>query len=135
MFLLFLLRNFKLESSGYGEMTTMNFTFEFFLLISLIPSLTITDTEHFLFSIPLIMLILAYLFRSREWYFVIFSVLSFIFYVGTWGDLLGSFSLRLEQLGSVGIGNLLIVVLSFLIMRMIRRKYMHALPLKAYDIA
>jgi hypothetical protein len=124
-FLLFLLKNFKLEKDGPPELSTLNFTFEFFLLISLIPSLTITDTEHFLFSIPLIMLIMAYLFQSRNRYFIIVSVIAFIFYIGTWGDLLGSYSRRLEQLGSVGIGNLMIIVISFIIMLIARRKFLH----------
>ena len=102
----------------------MNYRFEYFLLIGLIASLTITDTEHFLFSIPLIILVIASLFQSRDLILMIITLIAFVFYVGTWGDILGSYSAKLEQLGSVGIGNLILLGVSIRILLTFRRKYL-----------
>lgn len=103
-------RKYSAEGTGY-----LNFAIEYFILVALIPSLLITDTQHFLLSIPLIALIIGYLFRGRNILLTIVACLAFILYVGTWGDLLGPWSGYIENSGSLGIGNLLIISIGIII--------------------
>jgi hypothetical protein len=111
--LLFVLINKKKEQKpSTQEFKSNNFSFEYLLLISLVPSLVHTDTEHFLFSIPIIMYIIVHLFKYKSTVLIIISMISFLLYVGTWGDLLGKYSYYLEHYGSLGTGNIMIVLIS-----------------------
>lgn len=122
-FLLFLVSNMRNERLYSAEGTRhLNFSVEYFTLIALIPSLLITDTQHFLFSIPLIVLIISYLFRSRNILLSILALLAFLLYVGTWGDLLGPWSADVEKSGSLGIGNLLIISISIFVIYRIKKE-------------
>lgn len=110
LILVFVLWNLKNESlSNDQTLQKINFTFEFLLLIALIPSLVLTDTEHFMFSIPLVVFILIYLFTSRNLALIIASSIAFFFYLGHLGDLLGNASDVITKLGGLGVGNLLII--------------------------
>lgn len=110
------LRNLKNEKKlQNNNLVAHNFSFEFFILIGLIPSLVLTDTEHFLYSIPIIIYILIYLFHYRKILMIIISIITFLLYVGTWGDVLGKYSYYLEHHGSLGIGNLMIIGISLYI--------------------
>ncbi len=110
LILVFVLWNLKNESlSNDQTLQKINFTFEFLVLIALIPSLVLTDTEHFMFSIPLVVFILIYLFTSRNLALIIASSIAFFFYLGHLGDLLGNASDVITKLGGLGVGNLLII--------------------------
>lgn len=92
---------------------------QYFLLISIIPNLIITDTEHFLFSLPLISIIVFYL--TKEIFFlwnVLFVFLIFL-YEGNMSDLLGkNLSGKFDDLGILGISNFIIIgVIIFLYSR------------------
>ena len=110
MILYFVLKNLKLErSSKEIQVARNNFSFEYLLIISLIPSLVLTDTEHFMFTLPLIAFILIYLFYSGNIKLIIISGVSFLLYFGNWGDVLGKYSYLPAQYGALGIGNLMII--------------------------
>ncbi|MEZ5084107.1 MAG: glycosyltransferase 87 family protein [Bacteroidales bacterium] len=82
----------------------------FFLIIALIPSILITDTEHFLFSLPLIAIILFHLKKEAIWP-VVFFVLLILIYEGNSSDLLGNvLSGKVEEYGVLGISNLIIIM-------------------------
>lgn len=90
-----------------------SFLFEFLLLIALVPSITLTDTEHFLFALPLVAYVVLNLFPERvsrllPW--VAIPVL--LAYGGNWEDALGPLSDPYIHYGILGIGNIVLLLLS-----------------------
>jgi hypothetical protein len=84
---------------------------EFFILISLIPNLTNTDTEHFLWSIPVLagLLVMMPWKTSRMWWLAI-AVLALPWLLST-PDLIGrSASEWLDKSGLIGLSNTLLIV-------------------------
>ena len=84
---------------------------EFFLLLALVPSLTLTDSEHFLLALPLIsFLIYSMINKKVSTLLVVFIMLGLLLYGGNIHDLLGSkLSGWVEAMGFLGIGNLLLI--------------------------
>jgi hypothetical protein len=116
LILVFVLWNIKNERlSVVKDVYKIDFTFEFLLIIALVPNLVLTDTEHFMFSIPLVVFILIYLFYSRDIKLIIISAVAFFFYLGNLGDLLGPASDVINDFGGLGIGNLLVIGLAIFI--------------------
>jgi hypothetical protein len=110
LILVFVLWNLKNERlSTVKELPKIDFTFEFLLIIALVPNLVLTDTEHFMFSIPLVVFILIYLFNSKNTWLLVISIIAFFFYLGHLGDLLGNASDLITDNGGLGIGNILVV--------------------------
>ncbi len=82
----------------------------YFILIGIIPNILITDVEHFLFSLPLISIVILYLKDQKNHiYNILFAVVIFM-YGGNSSDLVGNeLSSDIKYWGFVGIGNLLII--------------------------
>ena len=94
----------------------------FFLVIAVVPSILITDTEHFLFSLPLLAILLFHLRKDTIWPIVLF-ILLILMYEGNSSDLLGKeLSGNVEELGILGISNLIIIGTTFLWFSRNRRK-------------
>lgn len=93
--------------------------FEYFLLLALVPSITLTDTNHFLFSMPLVMLLMHHLVPRADPKWLIVVALPFLLaYGGNWADALGDLSDRIVHYGVLGIANLgLILAGTFLLLR------------------
>ncbi len=90
---------------------TAGFTVEWFFLIAILPDLVKTDSEHFLSSLPVIMVIMAFLIQNRKFLPSILFVILIFFYGANSTDLLGRpLSNRLFDMALIGISNLLIVV-------------------------
>lgn len=92
---------------------------EYFLLIALIPNLTHTDTEHFMWTWPLLALIIFSMFNQRQkmnWLYVAMMVIAFIPYSLNSPDIVGR---NLEHLfdegGLLGIANLMIVAVAVML--------------------
>jgi len=92
---------------------------EIFMVVALIPNLTHTDTEHFIWSWPLIgfvvwnLLVLKYRWRPL---YIILMALAFVPYVVNSPDIVGKeMMLLFDQGGGLGISNLIFVILSFLL--------------------
>jgi len=89
--------------------------FIFFMLIylALIPNMIISDTEHFLFAIPLLVYLTYAICASKQfWWFAPFLLVLFMF-GGNANDLLGkTLSDFVDQNGLLGISNLIIIVAS-----------------------
>jgi hypothetical protein len=88
-----------------------NFVFEFILLVALIPNLTVTDSEHFLFSLPLIAWLINYIFiRKPRITLTIIIVAAILLYDMNLRDLIGkSLSRWMTETGILGLGNLMMI--------------------------
>jgi hypothetical protein len=95
------------------ELSNQDFLVNSFLLLALIPSITFTDTEHFILSLPLIAYLIYYIRTIKvKPLFLILFCFGILFYGGNIHDLLGS-SLSQWVLfhGVLGIGNLILIML------------------------
>jgi hypothetical protein len=101
-----------------------NFIFEYFFILALIPNLTLTDFEHFMFSLPLIAFIIMQLFNTKKQFLLLaVSILSFFLYGGNLRDIVGiRLSAWMTGNGILGLGNLMIVGISFFIYFYLRKK-------------
>jgi hypothetical protein len=122
LFLGFLLQHLKVEreekrlQSARGTVAShrLNFQSEYVLLLAMVPSLVITDTEHFLFSLPLIFFLLTYAFKigMNKSIYLYMLILSLLFYGGRWRDLIGlTISDWAFYNGLLGIANVLLMIL------------------------
>jgi hypothetical protein len=93
-----------------------NFIIEWFLLLSIIPNVMKTDSEHFLASIPIITFIIYYIAVSRRFWLIPVMVILIFFYGGNSQDALGrEFSAQLFSMGLIGISNLLLILMTLLL--------------------
>jgi len=102
LFIMFLIR--KLDA-------TKGLILFFFLLIASIPNFLITDTEHFLFLIPIILTILNYLILNEKYIGIIPFIGLIFLYGGNSSDFLGSdLSTSFYNYGVLGISNILLIL-------------------------
>jgi hypothetical protein len=86
---------------------------EYLLLLGLVPSITVTDTEHFLFALPLVLWVLHTLaLPARPRWLPWAAVPVFLAYGGNWGDALGPLSDTLAHAGVLGMGNVGLVTIA-----------------------
>lgn len=116
-FLFFFLTKNRL---GKKQLQPVHFSFVtgYFCLVAMIPNLVITDTEHFLLSLPLIIILLRYIYEKKNYFVTIAFIILIFFYEGNSTDLLGkNLSQRFEEAGLLGISNLVLIasilILSF----------------------
>jgi hypothetical protein len=106
-----------------SETAAINFTFEWFLIIALIPNLVKTDSEHFLSTAPILAFIIWYLVSMKRFWLIPVMIILIFFYGGNSYDLLGKdLSQRLFSMGLLGISNLMIVLLSVFLYLDFRKK-------------
>lgn len=96
-----------------------SFAFEYLLLIAIVPSITLTDTEHFLLAMPMIAYLLQQVFDAGKPRWLMALAIPILFaYGGNWEDALGPLSDHMISRGVLGIGNTALVVLcTFLFIR------------------
>ncbi len=115
LLILFLfIKHLVLERKNGTVFETGHFRAEFILLLAMIPSLTITDTEHFLFSIPIIAMLVTFAFEieKRKSLYVSILIFALVLYGGNLHDLIGAkLSEKIFSLGILGIGNVLLILL------------------------
>lgn len=100
------------RAAGDGDAWHRDLLFAFLLLVALVPCLVPTDTEHFLFSLPLVLYLFNRLFdpgRPRWLLFVGGAVL--LGYGGNWQDLWGTWSDVFADRGVLGAANAALIVL------------------------
>jgi hypothetical protein len=121
-FLILLLQHFKQEARTEGVtdqalLREKNFAFEYFFLLALIPNILATDTEHFLYAIPLILFsVQRFLISEKRMIFVLFFILMAFTYSDPGNDVLGKgLSDWLELHGFTGIGNVLLLISSLIL--------------------
>ena len=93
-----------------------NFIFECFVLMALLPNVLNTDTEHFLYMLPLIALLLYASFeQKRLWLFISLGVL-FLFYGINSKDIVGaSIAHFFDEVGALGLSNLGLITLAIIV--------------------
>jgi len=89
-----------------------NFMIEWLVLFAALPSIVNTDTQHFMYSLPLIMIILYYIFQNKEYMLGSLLVLIFLLYGTNSNDLVGNtLGNFYDRIGAVGISNILIILI------------------------
>lgn len=115
VFAWFVLANMRSESKTLNSGTqNQSFVIEFVLLVALVPNLVLTDSEHFLLSIPVILLLLGLLKQNKQpYWFSGLTIIGILLYAMNIHDLVGaSISIWLNQNGILGLGNLMLIALA-----------------------
>jgi hypothetical protein len=104
---------------------------EIFFVVAFIPNLTHTDTEHFIWSWPLIAFVVSIMLRIRFYgykAYILLLVLAFVPYVLNSPDIVGKY-LRdfFDEGGGLGMANLMIILLAFSLV------VFHRMQMKALD--
>jgi hypothetical protein len=99
----------------WQKLVKANLSIMFFLVFALVPSLTHTDTEHFLFSMPLFLFILLSFEKNEKpralYLFLFLALIPFLF---NSPDLVGKkWSLRMDA-GGLGWGNFILISVFFI---------------------
>lgn len=106
----FVLRD-RLRRSTHGS--PGRFALEYLLLVALVPSITLTDTQHFLLAGPIVLLTLLHLFQpGRARWLPWVAVPLLVAYGGNWEDPLGPVSDMLANASALGIGSFGLVLLN-----------------------
>jgi hypothetical protein len=99
----------------WRKRSNANLSILFFLVFALVPSLTHTDTEHFLFSMPLFLFILLSIEKSEKVGVIYLALfLAMIPFLFNSPDLIGKkWSLRMDE-GGLGWANLILIAVFFI---------------------
>jgi hypothetical protein len=112
----FIFRNILLEKGQEVTNSSSNLAFEWFFILALIPDIVKTDTEHFLATAPVITFIIYAIAARRRYWLIPLLVILIFFYGANSQDVLGKeLSYRLFSMGLIGLSNLLIVLMAFLL--------------------
>jgi hypothetical protein len=120
----FITRNIRREKQDQKQAgnANMNFAFEWFLLIALLPNLIKTDSVLLLFSAPLITFMVFYIASQKQYWWIPVLVILIFFYGANSDDLLGrSLSHTILQSGLMGLGNFLLVIVSLVMFLHLRK--------------
>ncbi len=100
----------EIEVSKNPERKNFSLLLFYFLLIAIVPVFLVTDTEHFLFSLPLITILIFHLSRTKNYLLITVFTLVMFMYGGNSSDLLGkNLAHKFEDWGFLGISNLIII--------------------------
>ena len=99
----------KVKSPALSTIGNQHLIIHFYLLMAIVPSILITDTEHFIFTLPCIAFLLFHLKRNSIWSMLWFIALLFM-YGGNSSEILGKgLSDEFSKWGILGISNLMII--------------------------
>ncbi len=117
-------RTFERKNSNDQRLQNPDLAVEWFALIAIMPGLFKTDTQHFLLSLPLLMILLFYLSASRNYSLIVCFIVLILMYGGNSSDMIGkSLSARMDESGILGISNLIILIWILIVYpKVIRRK-------------
>lgn len=96
--------------------TQPRFLLDVFALLAILPNLMITDSQHFLFTIPLVCFLISIMIKeNRLMYWSVFVLLIF-FYGANSNDLLGNpLSDAFDRYSTIGVANLLLITWTWVI--------------------
>lgn len=104
-------RYYTKEDEITSHQQKANLIIDCFILLAIIPNLVITDIQHFLWSIPIIAILLFYVSIKKKYLLIVGFIVVIILYGGNSTDLLGhSLSKQLLNMGILGISNLVLIV-------------------------
>ena len=87
-----------------------------FVLIAFIPNVFITDTEHFLFSLPLISILIQYFSIPKRFVWIPLIAFMIFLYGGNSTDMMGDYlNENYKIMGLLGIGNLMIITTALIV--------------------
>ena len=92
---------------------TQAFVLEYFVLLGLIPNLVVTDSEHFLWSLPIVTFLVGFLAYEHRggWLLPAWCTAAFFLFGCDWYEVWGrTTSMWIEKSGALGLGNLLILL-------------------------
>lgn len=93
------------------DRSNSNFIFECFILIAVLPSILNTDTEHFLYSLPIITTIAYYIFQQKNIFLIFCFILLFMLFGLNSNDIVGKYIADFyDQIGALGISNLFLII-------------------------
>ncbi len=111
----FIVRNIRLEKQEVGTagMTDRDFTFEWFLILALLPNLIRTDWVLMMFASPVIIFMIFYIASRKLYRMIPVLVILLLVYGANSDDLLGkSLSHTIMESGLMGIGNFLLAMVA-----------------------
>ncbi|MCC9137698.1 glycosyltransferase family 87 protein [Pontibacter silvestris] len=95
------------KPTHYKERT---FLISVFILMAVVPNLVVTDTEHFLLSLPLIVILAGFLSTRKNYILTAGFVVLIFLYEGNSSDLLGKkLANQFDQWGVLGLSNLVLI--------------------------
>jgi hypothetical protein len=107
---LFVCKNYLDKRYKPDKNRNPNFIVECFLLIAILPGILNTDTEHFLYSLPLIAMISFTVFEKKKAVLFVCLLLLFLLYGTNSNDIVGkTIGDFYDRVGAVGISNLFLV--------------------------
>jgi len=93
----------------------MDRAFELWLAAAMVPNLVITDQQHFMFSLPLVLFTLAWLFTKRDMGVLLLFLVAMLGYAMRSTDLWGkALENRMVGWGVLGMGNILLMAVACL---------------------
>ncbi len=109
-------RLFEKKHGNTARLQHAGLIMEWFVLIAILPNLVKTDSEHFLCTLPLIMLIVFFLAAKKKVLPIAVFVILIFFYGANSMDLLGEkLSDVLFNMGLIGVSNLFIIAFALII--------------------
>lgn len=112
LILAWMLRHFR-EERANSSLTETNRLLEFSALLAIIPNLVHTDTEHFMWTFPMLVMLAIYWLQMKgigRWVVGVLWALSLIPFAFSTPDIWGSEGARwLEQSGVLGIANIVLI--------------------------
>lgn len=115
LILAWMLRHFR-EERANSSLTSTHRLLEFSALLAIIPNLVHTDTEHFMWTFPMLVMLSVYWLQMKgtvRWVVGILWALSLIPFAFSTPDIWGSEGARwLEQSGVLGIANIVLIAIS-----------------------
>jgi hypothetical protein len=105
--------------SAFSEKNNnLTLVFSYLVLLALLPNILITDTEHFLYSTPIILFTIYYLYANNNVKYTIVFIIFSIFYGINSPDILGrNLSGKFEEFGILGLANLGLIITFLLLQR------------------
>lgn len=101
---------YHLRNENASGQKTKNLIMEWFLIIALMPNLFKTDTQHFLLSLPMILITIAILMQMKALIASFLLTMVLLAYGGNSTDLLGKkLSGLVDQWGLLGISNIILI--------------------------
>ncbi|NQX92152.1 MAG: DUF2029 domain-containing protein [Flavobacteriales bacterium] len=124
LILVMLIRNKRAERD-ISQLKYSNEFFEYFLILAFIPNLVHTDTEHFLWSFPIIIIFAFWIMKNPTWWKWILFVGAMIPFTLATPDIWGREGAEwIIKSGTIGVANLLMIAVA--IMQHIRNKSLHS---------
>ncbi len=105
------------QAGSLPDLKKNNFIFEFIVMLAIVPNITVTDSEHFLLSVPLIAFIVTGFFRHRENIFIkLTGVVCLVLYGINIREVIGKVcSNWFTANGMLGLANLMLIAFGIFI--------------------